>query len=150
MIGLLLTLEFLSCQFDMFFRVFRAEIIARFGFRSFLSSLNFVVGGGYMVCDHRCVTALQRFLWILWHLLPDILWVFVTTRNWTHCLRQYLWHQPRADRSTWNSMISQAVAICCFMFCKLKAQTCSHSHKYVAASVGKSIIQKTHNSISER
>lgn len=70
--GLLLTLEFLSCQFDISFPVFRAEIIARFGFRSFLSSLNFVVGGNYMVCDHRCVTTYQRFLWILWHLLPDL------------------------------------------------------------------------------
>lgn len=68
---LLLTLEFLSCQFDIFFPVFRAEIIARFVFRSF-SSLNFVMGGSYMVCDHRCVTAHQRFLWILWHLLPGL------------------------------------------------------------------------------
>jgi len=68
--GLLLTLELLSCQFDMLFPVFRAEIITRFVFRSFLSSLNFVVGGSYTFQDHRCVTAYQRFLRILWHLLP--------------------------------------------------------------------------------
>lgn len=53
------------------------------------------------------------------------------------------------DRSTWNSMISQAVAICCLTFYKLKAHAGSHGHKNVAKYAGASTIQKQHNSISE-
>lgn len=92
---LLLTSEFLSCKFNMFFPVLRGEIIARFRISSFLSRLDFIVvtwfvntGGSYYIknfCGSFGNYYQTYFMACDW---------FVTTRYCTQRLRQCLWHQP--------------------------------------------------------